>query len=466
MDNLRTLRQADVADVEALRSQLTGSVVTPADEDWDEARQAWNLAVDQRPALVALAETAQDVTAVVGYAAENRLQVAPQGTGHNAIALGSLDDTILLKTSRMRGVTIDAQARTARAEAGVIWIEVVEAAARHGLASLAGSSPDVGVVGYTLGGGLSWLGRKHGLAANNVVAVELVTADGRLVRATRDEEPDLFWAVRGGGGAFGVVTAIEFRLFPIEEVYAGVLWFPFERAADVLHAWRDFVEAGTPDELTTVGRLLQLPPLPVIPEPVRGKSFVILEAIYLGDEAEGARLLEPLRALGPVLDTVATIPVEALAHLHMDPEEPVPGAGDGDLLAELTPEAIDAVVAAAGPGSGSSLLSVELRQLGGAIARPAADHGAISAFDAQFALFAVGMAPTPELKAKAEADSKAVLAALEPWVARQTYMNFVERREDARRFVSEAAYHRLRRIKSAVDPYDVIRSNHPLEATA
>jgi FAD/FMN-containing dehydrogenase len=466
MDNLRTLRQADVADVEALRSQLTGSVVTPADEDWDEARQAWNLAVDQRPALVALAETAQDVAAVVGYAAENRLQVAPQGTGHNAIALGSLDDTILLKTSRMRGVTIDAQARTARAEAGVIWIEVVEAAARHGLASLAGSSPDVGVVGYTLGGGLSWLGRKHGLAANNVVAVELVTADGRLVRATRDEEPDLFWAVRGGGGAFGVVTAIEFRLFPIEEVYAGVLWFPFERAADVLHAWRDFVEAGTPDELTTVGRLLQLPPLPVIPEPVRGKSFVILEAIYLGDEAEGARLLEPLRALGPVLDTVATIPVEALAHLHMDPEEPVPGAGDGDLLAELTPEAIDAVVAAAGPGSGSSLLSVELRQLGGAIARPAADHGAISAFDAQFALFAVGMAPTPELKAKAEADSKAVLAALEPWVARQTYMNFVERREDARRFVSEAAYHRLRRIKSAVDPYDVIRSNHPLEATA
>jgi FAD/FMN-containing dehydrogenase len=466
MDNLRTLRQADVADVEALRSQLTGSVVTPADEDWDEARQAWNLAVDQRPALVALAETAQDVAAVVGYAAENRLQVAPQGTGHNAIALGSLDDTILLKTSRMRGVTIDAQARTARAEAGVIWIEVVEAAARHGLASLAGSSPDVGVVGYTLGGGLSWLGRKHGLAANNVVAVELVTADGRLVRATRDEEPDLFWAVRGGGGAFGVVTAIEFRLFPIEEVYAGVLWFPFERAADVLHAWRDFVAAGTPDELTTVGRLLQLPPLPVIPEPVRGKSFVILEAIYLGDEAEGARLLEPLRALGPVLDTVATIPVEALAHLHMDPEEPVPGAGDGDLLAELTPEAIDAVVAAAGPGSGSSLLSVELRQLGGAIARPAADHGAISAFDAQFALFAVGMAPTPELKAKAEADSKAVLAALEPWVARQTYMNFVERREDARRFVSEAAYHRLRRIKSAVDPYDVIRSNHPLEATA
>jgi hypothetical protein len=466
MDNLRTLRQADVADVEALRSQLTGSVVTPADEDWDEARQAWNLAVDQRPALVALAETAQDVAAVVGYAAENRLQVAPQGTGHNAIALGSLDDTILLKTSRMRGVTIDAQARTARAEAGVIWIEVVEAAARHGLASLAGSSPDVGVVGYTLGGGLSWLGRKHGLAANNVVAVELVTADGRLVRATRDEEPDLFWAVRGGGGAFGVVTAIEFRLFPIEEVYAGVLWFPFERAADVLHAWRDFVEAGTPDELTTVGRLLQLPPLPVIPEPVRGKSFVILEAIYLGDEAEGARLLEPLRALGPVLDTVATIPVEALAHLHMDPEEPVPGAGDGDLLAELTPEAIDAVVAAAGPGSGSSLLGVELRQLGGAIARPAADHGAISAFDAQFALFAVGMAPTPELKAKAEADSKAVLAALEPWVARQTYMNFVERREDARRFVSEAAYHRLRRIKSAVDPYDVIRSNHPLEATA
>jgi FAD/FMN-containing dehydrogenase len=154
----------------------------------------------------------------------------------------------------------------------VIWIEVVEAAAEHGLAALAGSSPDVGVVGYTLGGGLSWLVRKYGLAANKVTAVELVTADGRLVRADRDNEPDLFWALRGGGGSFGVVTALEFRLYPLTEVYAGVMFWPVERAAEVLNAWREWT-ATVPDEMTSVGRILQLPPLPDVPEPLRGRSF-------------------------------------------------------------------------------------------------------------------------------------------------------------------------------------------------
>jgi FAD/FMN-containing dehydrogenase len=458
------IRQDD-ADLSALRSQLKGAVVTAADADWDEAREAWNLAVDQRPALVALAERADDVAAVVRYASLHGLRVAPQGTGHNAGALGDLGDTILLRTSRMRGVTIFPEERVARAEAGVVWLEVVQAAAQHGLASLAGSSPDVGV-GYTLGGGLSWLGRKHGLAANNVTAVELVTADGEIVRATRDEHPDLFWAVRGGGGAFGVVTAIEFRLFPIEEVYAGILWFPLERASEVLHAWRDYLDAGVPEELTTVGRVLRFPPVPEIPEPVRGQSFVVLQAIYVGDEAAGAELLEPLRALGPVLDTVATMPVAELSHLHMDPEQPVPGVGDGDLLAELTPETVDAFVAAVGPGSASSLLSVELRHLGGAIGRPAADHGAIAAFAAEFAVFGVAMTPFPEAVVKAHEDVAALLAALEPWKSQQTYMNFTERRENATRFVSEQAYHRLRRIKAAVDPRNMIRSNHPLEATS
>ena len=452
------------ADVAELAARMRGSVVTPADEGWDEARQAWNLAVDQRPELVAFAETAEDVAAVVAYAAEHGLRVAPQGTGHNAAALGSLEGTILLKTSRMRGVSIDPERRIARVEAGTLWMDVVAAAAPHGLVGLSGSSPDVGVVGYTLGGGLSWYGRKHGLASSNVTAVELVTADGRIVRATADEEADLFWAVRGGGGSFGVVTAIELRLFPLEQVYAGILWFPYERAAEVLHAWREYIAEERPDELTTVGRLLQLPPLEEIPEPVRGKSFAIVEVIHLGDEEEGARLIEPLRALGPVMDTVATIPVPALSHLHMDPEHPVPGAGDGDMLAELPAEAIDAVLAAAGPGTGSSLLSVELRQLGGAIARPLPGHGVLASIDAAVGVYAVGIAPTPELKARAEADAKAVLDALAPWIAPKTYMNFIERREDARRFVADESFERLQQIKAAVDPDDVIRGSHPIAA--
>ncbi len=298
------MSSAATVDVTDLAAVTTGAVFTAADAGWDTARQAWNLAVDQRPAAVAYAVDEDDVARVIRFAREAGLRVAPQGTGHNAAALGGeLGDTILLKTHRMRTVTIVPEARIARAEAGVLWIEVVEAAAAHGLAALAGSSPDVGVVGYTLGGGLSWLARKHGIGANQVTAVELVTADGRFVRADRDNEPDLFWAVRGGGGgAFGVVTAIEFNLFPITEVYAGILWFPVERSAEVLKAWRAWTD-GLPEEMTSVGRILQFPPIPEIPEPVRGQSFVVVEAIYAGDEAEGASLLAPLRALEPAMDT-------------------------------------------------------------------------------------------------------------------------------------------------------------------
>ena len=313
-------------------ARLSGKIVLPEHGRYEEARLGWNLAVDQRPAAVAFPETAEDVVAIIDLARAFGLRVAPQGTGHNAKPLGNLEDTVLLKTERMRKVEIDSERRIARVEAGVLWLEVVEAAAAHGLATLAGSSPDVGVVGYTLGGGLSWLGRKHGLASNNVAAVELVTADGQLRRATRETEPDLFWAVRGGGGDFGVVTALEIELFPMTEVYAGVLWFPIERASEVLHTWAQLAETGLPDELTTVGRLLQLPPIEEIPEPVRGKSFVIVEAIHAGEPEVADRLLGPLRALGPVNDTIARIPMPALSHLHMDPEHPVSGVGDGVML--------------------------------------------------------------------------------------------------------------------------------------
>src|SRR5687767_10118689 len=203
------MNDAQTPDVSALRARMTGHAVTPADPEWDVARQAWNLAVDQRPAIVALPESADDVVAVVRYARAHGLRIAAQGTGHNAGPLGPLDGTVLVKTSRMRGVTVDPDARTVRVDAGVLWQEATNAAAEHGLAALAGSSPDVGVVGYSLGGGISWLARKHGIGANQVTAIELVTADGRFVRADAENEPDLFWALRGGGGAFGVVTAIE-----------------------------------------------------------------------------------------------------------------------------------------------------------------------------------------------------------------------------------------------------------------
>jgi FAD/FMN-containing dehydrogenase len=200
--------------------------------------------------------------------------------------ISTLADALLLKTERMRGVAIDPGVRIARVEAGVIWQEVTEAAAGHGLATLSGSSPDVGVVGYALAGGIGWLGRRYGLAASSVTALEAVTADGRLVRADREHDPDLFWALRGSAGNIAIVTAIEMRLFAHAEVQAGILWWPIERGAEVLHAWRELTERGVPDELATLGRYLRYPPIPEIPEPRRGKSLVVVEAVHLGSLAE------------------------------------------------------------------------------------------------------------------------------------------------------------------------------------
>jgi hypothetical protein len=448
-------------DVDVLRDRIEGTVVAPGDAAWDEARQAWNLHVDQRPALVAVPQSAADVVAIVDFARERGLRVAPQGTGHNASAIATLERTILVKTHEMRSVEIDAERRRARVGAGVIWAEVTGPASELGLAPLAGSSPDVGVVGYTLGGGLSWLSRRHGLAANSVLAIELVTADGRLVRCDRDHEPELFWALRGGGGSFGVVTAIEFVLYPAPQVYAGALLWPWERAGEVLRAYVEWCRTA-PGAISTSARILQVPPLPDIPEPVRGRQFVAIDGAFLGSPETGAEVLGPLRALEPEIDMFAPIPAAALSHIHMDPEHPVPGIGDGMVLDELTPAAIDALVAVAGPGSGSPLLSVELRQLGGAIGVPPAEHGALAKIGGAFALFAVGMAMTPEMGEAVSAHVERVVETMDPWDAGRRYLNFTERSADASAFFPEGTLRRLQAVKRDVDPGDLFVSNHPV----
>ena len=241
------------ADVDALRSRLHGEVYGPGDPGWDDARRAWNLAVDQRPAAVALPVTDADVVAVVDYAREEGLRVAVQGTGHGASAGASLEGTILVNTKRMRGVRIDPGTRRARVRAGALWADVTGPASAYGLAPLAGTAGDVGVVGYTLGGGLGWLGRKHGLACNSVTAIELVTADGRHVRTDHANDPELFWALRGGGGELGVVTAMEFELYPVEALEAGALLWPVERAAEIFAAWRDWT-VTVPEEVSSLCR--------------------------------------------------------------------------------------------------------------------------------------------------------------------------------------------------------------------
>ena len=249
---------------QTLQSTIAGDVFVPGDPGYDDARRAFNLTVDQRPTVVVLAESVADVVRAVRFADLQGMRIAPQGTGHGAGPLEPLEGAMLLKLSRMRRVEIDAATRTARAEAGAEWQDVTVPAAEHGLAALAGTSANSGVTGYTLGGGIGWLARRYGLAASSVTAVELVTVDGRLVRADAEHEPDLLWAARGGGGSVGVVTALEMALFPVRELYAGVLFFPIERSSEVLLAWREWTDA-VPDEVTSIGRILRFPPFPEIP---------------------------------------------------------------------------------------------------------------------------------------------------------------------------------------------------------
>jgi FAD binding domain/Berberine and berberine like len=445
---------------------LDGSLTRPGDPDWDAARQAWQLAVDQRPTAVVRVGSVRDVVAVVDAARALGLRVAPQGTGHNAGPLGPLDDTILLGTSALREVRIDPRRRVARVQAGARWVDVTGAAAEEGLAVLAGSAPDVGVVGYTLGGGLSWFARSHGLAANHVVAIEVVTADGRHRRVDAEHEPDLFWALRGGGGSFAVVTALEFTCFPITEVHAGVLFWPIEAAREVLHVWRRLLPT-LPDSVTSVGRLLRFPPLPDLPPHLRGRSYVVVEAACQNSPEEVDALLGPLRALGPQLDTFRPTPVAELGALHMDPDGPVPAFGDGMLLTGLTEQALDAFVDAAGPGSGSVLLSAELRHLGGALAPGVRAGGvraggAVSALDAAFAVFGIGITPDAGTDTAVRASVDALQRGLACWGACGTYLNFAERPKAGNALFGDSTHARLQEVKSAYDPGDVIRSNHPV----
>jgi FAD/FMN-containing dehydrogenase len=447
------------ADVAALRAVLEGRLVLPGDATWDADRQAWNLAVDQVPSMVAVPASSADVRALVAFARGRGLRILMQGTGHGAAAVGPLDGTLLVRTSEMRGMAIDAAHRIARVEAGVLWAEVTEAAAELGLAPLAGSSPDVGVVGYTLGGGLSWLGRRYGLASERVLAIEVVTADGRLVRTDRRTEPDLFWALRGGGGSFAAVTAIEFELIPLTRVYAGMMLWPWERAGEVLHAWREWT-ATAPESITTSARIIQVPPVPEIPEVVRGRKIVVIDGAALGDEYSAAQALAPLRALEPEIDTFAMVSPAALSHIHMDPEHPVPGIGGHALLDTLPADGVDRLVEACGPGSGSPLTMVELRHAGGALARPGS--GALDRIPGEYVLFAVGSPMAPEMVGPIRASIARAQAALAASTSGRQYPNFADQPADPAAFYGYEAYLRLRRIKAQVDPDDLFRGTHEI----
>jgi hypothetical protein len=441
---------------------ITGRVATPGEADWDESRAAWNLAADQRPAAVAFVESAEDIAKVIRFAGEHQLQVTGQGTGHGAVALGPLENTIVIKTERMRSVEVDAEAQTARVEAGVLALELGAAAQTAGLCSLPGSAPDVGVTGYTLGGGLSWLGRRYGFACNRVRAIELVSADGEIRRVDAEHDSDLFWALRGGGGGYAIVTALHVALLPIGELYAGVLILPAELGADAIRAYRDWSQT-VPDEVTSIVRFLRPPPLPDVPEPLRDRPLITIDAACIGSQAEGEKLIAPLREIGePIMENFAQIPAEQLSKIHMDPEQPVPGLGHHDLIGELPDEAIDAFVGAAGPEAGSPLLLAELRHIGGALGRADEHAGALSKLDADYLMFGIGMPMTPELRQAIDRHLDHLQDAMSPWAAGGGYFNFAERPCGIDAILPADTCARLQEVKRRWDPAGTIRANHDL----
>ena len=442
---------------------MAATLLTTQDVNWNLERLAFNILVDQQPAGIALPRSADEVSDVIRSAAADGKRVAAQRTGHNAAPLGSLANTVLLRTGGLGGVEIDADSRTARVGAGALWDDVVPRASELGLAAQHGSSPNVGIAGYMLGGGVSFYGRKHGIACNHVTAIELVNGTGEQIRVDAQNEPDLFWALRGGGGSFGVVTTLEFDLLPLPEIFAGALFFSAEQARDVLHGWNEWT-SNAPEELTSAGRLLNFPPIPEIPEPFRGQSFVVLEVIYCGNPADGEGLVAPLRELGTVgMDTMAVQPPAGIAELHMDPPDPVPYASASLLTNELPAAAIDAMLEAVGPGSGSQLLLAELRHTAGAISRALQGAGALASLPGAFLAFGAGFVPVPEAMAPTRAWLAAFKAALEPYVA-GNYLNFVEEPFDITRIFPPDVLDRLREVKQRYDPENLFHSNHPVTA--
>ena len=447
--------------------RMTGRFIVPSDPDWATARHSFNLALDLQPAAVAFPHDVRDVVTVVNHARGHGLRVAPQATGHNPGPLGSLGETILVDVSEMQAVSIDPAAQRVRVGAGVKWEKVAPELSEHGLAGLHGSSPDVGIAGYSLGGGMGWLARKYGLQTNSVTAIELVTAAGRPVRADATHEPDLFWALRGGNGNFGVVTAIEFGVYPVEEIYAGVMFFPFERSAEVLHEWAAMLP-GLPDEMMTWASMLHFPDAPFVPEELRGGSYVVVYGAFLGTEDEGRRLLRVIRDLGPAMDTFAMVPPAELGDLAMDPPDPLPYELAHHLLGDLPPAAVDAVLAAAGPeaDSAGTVEMVQLRLMGGALARRSPGAGARATLPGMISMVSIGVTPDDAKTAAVNRSLGQISRALLPWRSGD-YPNFVEEPTDASGFFDADTWNRLRAVKAQYDPRDLFKGNHhipPAEA--
>ena len=394
------------------------------------------------------------------WAARHGHSVSAQPVGHGATT--ALDDAVLVRTRALREIRVDAQQRIVRVGAGVKWGELLAATEPYGLTALAGSSADPSVVGFTLGGGLSWFGRAHGLAAHGVEAVELVDPRGDLRRVTATSDPELFWALRGGGGDFGIVTAMEIRLHPAPHVYGGRLMWPIEMAFPVLTAFAALT-ARAPDELTLWAHLFRFPPAPMVPEALRGRAFVTVDVALLGSAEQGRDLLAPLLQIpARFSSSLATVPLSELGSIAAEPVDPMPTSEFSGLLDRLDGEAIDRLLRVAGAGVDCPLAVVQIRHLGGALARGTEDDGPGGVITEPYQLFCLGVPMSPELAGAIEATFAAVAEAMSARLTGRTLFNFLADCDDPGRSFTAETLHRLRQVKGRVDPHGTIRSNRPV----
>jgi FAD/FMN-containing dehydrogenase len=453
--------------LERLRDSLRGPVIDPDDEGYDAARAIWNGAIDRRPTCVARCTGVADVVAALRFARERDQLVAVRSGGHGVGGHAACDGGLVIDLSPMKGIRVDAAARTARAEAGVLWGELDRETQVHGLATVGGIVTHTGIAGLTLGGGIGWLTRKHGATVDNLLSVDLVTAEGELLTASDDENPDLFWGIRGGGGNFGVVTSFEYRLHPVGPmVLAGPIFHPLEDAREVLAFYRDFIRSA-PDELTTIFELSVAPPVPFLPEHVHGKPTLMVGACYAGAPEDGIDMVRPLKEFGtPIVDRLEPKLYTALQSMF-DPMVPHGWHRywKSVELPPLTNDAIDTLVEHASAQTSPKSYCIVF-QLGGALGRVGEAETAFSQRDAahNVNINAVWTGDDPEGE-RHVAWARDFFAAMQPHAGGRVYLNFLgdEGTGRVRQAYGDRQYERLVRLKRAYDPTNFFRLNQNIE---
>jgi FAD/FMN-containing dehydrogenase len=459
-------RSIPEGEIEGLRGGLRGALYLPGDPGYDGARVIWNAMIDRRPAAIVRAAGAEDVMRAVAFARRHGLLLAVRGGGHNIAGNAVVDGGLMLDLSAMKSVRVDAAARTARVEPGVTLGEMDRETQAAGLATPLGINSTTGVAGITLGGGFGWISRRHGLTVDNLLAADVVTADGRMVRVSEREHPELFWAIRGGGGNFGVVTSFEYRLHPVgPQVIAGLIVHPLARAREVLEGWRRFT-ASAPDDVTAWVVLRKAPPLPFLPAEVHGTEVLVLAVCAIGDPGKAERALAPLRALGkPIADVIGPAPYAGW-QTAFDPLL-TPGARNywkSHSFRKLDDGLLDVALDATRtlPTAECEIILVHL---GGAVNRVAADATAYPHRDIEYVMNIHTRWGDPAQDAASIAWARRIFDAATPFATGGVYVNFMPGDEAQR--VSSGAYGvnfaRLAKLKAKYDPANLFRVNQNIE---